>query len=91
MLPITFELFRQGSNVDLVHVPGVGLGLYIVHKLLDLLQGSISVESTVGVGSTFRVQLPWALPHTMSAGDHFAASPRHAAMVTPLGRRAGSR
>lgn len=37
---------------------GFGLGLSIVHKLVTLLEGSISVQSTLGEGSRFMVVLP---------------------------------
>lgn len=40
------------------HVAGVGLGLYVVRKLLELLHGRIEVASELGVGSTFRILLP---------------------------------
>ncbi|MHB8624976.1 MAG: hybrid sensor histidine kinase/response regulator [Aggregatilineales bacterium] len=57
-LPRLFETFQRGSNVN--GVAGTGLGLAIVKQAVDLLGGSINVESQVGVGTTMTVTIPTA-------------------------------
>lgn len=56
-----FEPFRRGG-LSKGTVPGVGLGLFAVRKIVDAHQGRIEVESRSGVGSTFRVILPGVDP-----------------------------
>jgi signal transduction histidine kinase len=50
-----FEAFSRG---DIHGQPGLGLGLAIVSEAAKLLRAGLTVESTLGVGSTFRLELP---------------------------------
>ena len=57
-MPYLFDQFSQESEGLRRSHPGSGLGLAITKKLVTLLDGSISVESKVGIGSTFTISLP---------------------------------
>jgi signal transduction histidine kinase/CheY-like chemotaxis protein len=62
-LPLVFQPFYQATNNDLTG-QGVGLGLHISKRIVELLGGEITVCSEPDKGSTFSFVIPWreALP-----------------------------
>ena len=54
-----FRPFFRGANATERQVPGAGLGLNIVRGIVEAHGGQIHVDTTLGAGSTFRVELPW--------------------------------
>ena len=66
-LAAIFEPFRQAEMSFNRSYEGTGLGLTIARQCVELLGGTIGVESSVGVGTSFRVRLPFdAAPPTMA-------------------------
>src|SRR5262249_7159662 len=58
-LPFIFDRFYQGDNGNAVRAGGLGLGLSIARRLVELHGGSIGVHSDgPGLGATFTVELP---------------------------------
>ncbi len=53
-----FGSFTQEDSSNSKEYPGVGLGLNIVKRYVDLLKGEINVSSSKGVGTSFEVALP---------------------------------
>ena len=58
-MPELFQPFRRSPRV--ADIPGTGLGLSAVRRIVEAHGGSITVESVVGRGATFRVTLPSAM------------------------------
>ncbi|HEY0603626.1 MAG TPA: ATP-binding protein [Herpetosiphonaceae bacterium] len=70
-LPYVFRRFFRAKNVEQTQISGVGVGLYVAKEIVTLHGGTINVESTEGVGSTFHVCLP--LKDTSERGSTITA------------------
>lgn len=70
-----FESFSHACKNVVVSYGGVGLGLSIARALARLQGGDITFESKVGIGSAFRLYMPYKLPataRTVADGDELA-------------------
>ena len=85
-----FEPFTR-AGTDAVRVTGAGLGLTIAKMLTDLMGGELSVSSTPGVGSVFRVKLFLPEVHVVSAATGEAGGRRQTAKAVPRLAYAGAR
>ena len=70
-IPRIFDRFHQAGHALTREQEGAGLGLYITKRLVDAMGGTISVSSTPGEGSTFRVAVP---AHAGTEGETAMAS-----------------
>ena len=57
-LPLLFQRFYRAHNVNADQISGMGLGLHVVKEIIALHNGTVSVVSREGHGSTFTVYLP---------------------------------
>ncbi len=64
-----FEAFQQGDDSPNSRFDGVGLGLYISRRLIEVLGGNLSVESREGQGSAFRIWVPQRAPALPRSGS----------------------
>lgn len=58
---VIFEAFEQGDGETVSKLPGTGLGLAICKNLVELLGGTLQVESQLGIGSEFYFTIPMEL------------------------------
>jgi signal transduction histidine kinase len=76
-LPRVFERFhRVAGSVGRTH-EGTGIGLALVRELVGIHGGTIQVQSEVGEGSTFRVEIPKGSAHLPA--DSLRRQPQYAA------------
>jgi signal transduction histidine kinase len=53
-----FENFFRSPNADAARISGLGIGLFVVHEVITMHDGSIEVDSKPGQGTSFTVRLP---------------------------------
>ncbi len=68
-----FTRFFRAKNAVAEQYPGTGLGLAIVHQALELHGGHIAVESELGKGTTFLIEIP----HFMTSEERMILERRH--------------
>ena len=81
-LPYLFDAFKRVDEEKNRHIEGTGLGLSIVKQLVDLMGGSINVNSIYGEGSTFTVTVLQGISDHAQIGElniHSQGSVRHKA------------
>lgn len=77
-----FSPFIQAENSITREYGGTGLGLSICKSLTELMLGTISVSSDVGIGSEFIVELPFSTESTINYAHKNALKGKHVALVT---------
>lgn len=68
-IPYLFDSFKRIGNVRNKKIEGTGLGLSITKQLVELMDGQISVESTLGKGSIFTVVIPQGIRSVEPCGS----------------------
>jgi len=58
LLPYVYQRNTPASREGLKGEKSIGMGLYIVRKLVEIMRGSVSIESEENTGTTFTVRLP---------------------------------
>jgi signal transduction histidine kinase len=76
MQQLVFDEFRQVDGSSTRRYGGSGLGLSLARRLARLLGGEIFVDSSLGEGSTFRVELPLEYRDAEQAPPPLSAIPR---------------
>ena len=78
-LPQLFQRFHRVAGAAARTREGTGIGLALVHELAALHEGTVSVDSEPGVGSTFTVTMPFGTPDSSDEAGARTVGPSEAA------------
>ncbi|MBR4993171.1 MAG: response regulator [Lachnospiraceae bacterium] len=67
-IPLLFDAFKRVNEKQNASIQGTGLGLAITKELVDLMKGTIDIESELGKGSVFSVHLPQVVKDSRAIG-----------------------
>ena len=68
-IPYLFDAFQRVDETKTHSIEGTGLGLSIVRQLLDMMDGTVSVTSEYGKGSTFHIEIPQTIVDGSPIGE----------------------
>ena len=68
-IPFLFDAFRRVDAQQTHAIEGTGLGLSIVKQLLDMMGGTIRVDSVYGQGSVFHIEIPQKVVDETPVGE----------------------
>ena len=69
VIPDLFDAFKRVDEKRNRNIEGTGLGLSIVKQLVDLMEGTITVDSVYGTGSTFNVTMKQGVSDASTVGE----------------------
>jgi len=79
-----FDAFAQADESTTRQFGGTGLGLSICKQLIELMNGEMSVSSTLNVGSTFTCVIPFDISDSQAKRNFIDLSGMNAVIATPL-------
>ncbi|MBO5609556.1 MAG: DegV family EDD domain-containing protein [Eubacterium sp.] len=69
-IPYLFTAFKRVDESNTKHIEGTGLGLSIVKQFLDLMGGTVKVNSVYTKGSTFVIEIPQKIASEKELGEY---------------------